>query len=134
LAFEAGHTVGIQGQSGGAGTVKFSWSGYLVPVGTAAIGDPPVEGALGFNIAPNPSSQVVTLRFVLARPADVSLAIFDVRGRRVRNIHTGHAAAGVHQSLWDGRDEAGILVAAGTYFARVTSSESESVRKLVRVQ
>jgi hypothetical protein len=54
-----------------------------------------------------------------AAPAVVDLAVFDLRGRRIRTLHAGPARAGLHEIYWNGRSDAGLRVAAGTYFSRL---------------
>lgn len=132
LAFDEGHQVGLVTSTTQVGGVV-SWSGYLVPVATAAA-PPSAPEMLGLHLSPNPSRQSVTLRFELAKPADVALSIYDVAGRRVRTIRRGHASAGAHEARWDGRTDAGPLAEAGVYFARLESDRAGSVQRLVRVR
>ena len=51
--------------------------------------------------------------------AGVSLTVYDVLGRRVRQVWDGSLAVGSHRFVWDGRDEAGKGVAAGVYIYKV---------------
>ncbi len=136
LVFDAGHSVSLRAwdeHPNVPALARFSWSGFLVPIGTTAI-SPDTQGQLGFRVAPNPARHVVSLRFELARPAEVDLAVYDVQGRRIRGLRKGALGAGSHEVAWDGRDDAGQSAAAGTYFARISSSEARSVKKLVRIQ
>lgn len=81
--------------------------------------------------APNPFRTETELRFALAAPGEVDLAIFDVNGRRVRSLVAEHLEAGVHCVTWDGRDEAGRGAGAGIYFARLRAAERTLERKMV---
>ncbi len=132
LTFEAGHEVGLVTTIGLTGAVV-SWTGYLAPVATSSVAAPPTE-QLGLQLAPNPSRDVVTLRFELARTANVALVVYDVSGRRVRTIHRGRTLAGAHEVRWDGRTDAGCPAEPGVYFARLESRTVGSVQRLVRVQ
>ena len=49
----------------------------------------------------------------------MSLRVYDVLGRRVRQVWQGPLGAGSHRFTWDGRDEAGKDVAAGVYLYQV---------------
>jgi flagellar hook assembly protein FlgD len=51
----------------------------------------------------------------------VDLAIYDLTGRRVRTVLHGIRAAGPGSVTWDGRDEAGLRLANGLYFARLAA-------------
>jgi flagellar hook assembly protein FlgD len=69
---------------------------------------------------PNPFRE--SIRFVLGGgipDQDAVLELFDVQGRRIGSWQLGSAAGGTSTLLWDGRDEAGVSLPAGVYFARV---------------
>ena len=68
---------------------------------------------------PNPSSQSVELAFRLGAPGSVHLAIYDLGGRRIRNLLQGDAPAGDNRKTWDGLNDAGRAVPAGAYVARL---------------
>jgi flagellar hook assembly protein FlgD len=51
----------------------------------------------------------------------VSLAIYNLLGQRLRVLVHDQRAAGVHTALWDGLDEAGQAVSSGVYFYRFRS-------------
>lgn len=79
-----------------------------------------VEPAGGIRLAfarprPNPSRGAVAWRFSLGRPGSVCLAIFNVRGNRVRTICRDYALPGVQELRWDGRDASGSRLPAGVY-------------------
>ncbi len=130
LVFQAGHKLTLQEYDNGP--TRFSWSGYLVP---AVVGVAPseTEQRLGFALTPNPSGQVVELRFELRKAAEVSLRIYDVQGRLVTTLADARMPAGRHDLSWTGRARDGVMAASGVYFARIECSEVNSVRRLVRV-
>jgi hypothetical protein len=69
--------------------------------------------------APNPFNPSTTLRFALDRDGCIRLAVYDSRGHLVRTLVEGRRLAGAQAVRWDGRDENGRAVAAGTYLARL---------------
>ena len=69
---------------------------------------------------PNPSSGATRLGFSLPASAEVVLDVFDVRGRRVRQLDGGSLGEGSHELFWDGRDARGLDVPAGVYLTRYT--------------
>ena len=75
--------------------------------------------ATGLSNHPNPFSSKTEIAFSLARPAAVSLAVYDLAGRRVRLLVEGERGAGPHEISWDGRNDRGTAVASGVYFARL---------------
>lgn len=68
---------------------------------------------------PNPMHDFGTLRFELATPAQVDLAIFDGMGRKVRTLQKGPMMAGSQQIDWNGKDDSGQSVSSGCYFWRM---------------
>src|SRR5204862_5407104 len=89
--------------------------------GTVDVSPPPlVPGAIAFaRPSPNPARGALTLRFTLPREAAVRLIVFDVNGRRVRELASGAQPAGEHAIAWDLRDQSGRAVGTGLYFARL---------------
>jgi hypothetical protein len=108
---------------------------------TAAVNIP--EGELVSGIAPNPSNGNVTLSIRvpktyggdprapqrLATPLEV--AVYDVRGHRIRVLDDQPRFDDFVTLHWDGTTEKNTPVPAGIYFVRVTAGEDELVRKLV---
>jgi len=134
LAFNAGHTVDVRVSCTGVAYAHFSWSGYLVPTAGATVPGNSQGGQLGFELGPNPSRQVVTLKFELSQPANVRLAIYDASGRQVRALANAPFALGTYTETWDGRTQTGAVAPPGVYFARLESNKGRSVRRLVRVR
>jgi endonuclease/exonuclease/phosphatase family metal-dependent hydrolase len=94
-------------------------------------GDPdgivPPARTLLFAPHPNPVTGARTqLRFDLARPGRVRLAIFDARGRHVATVLDGGRAAGRHAVPWDGLEAGGGAAANGVYFAQLVSEDGGS--------
>ena len=85
---------------------------------------------------PNPFNPETWIPYHLAKPADVTLTIYDVNGIVVRTLELGHQAAGIYQSRsravhWDGRNVVGEEVASGIYFYTLTADDFTSTRKLL---
>jgi hypothetical protein len=66
--------------------------------------------------------------------AEISLAVYDVRGRLVRSLYSGWRDAGVAELTWDGRDERGVDVPGGVYFLRFAAPGFEEKARLVRLR
>ena len=81
---------------------------------------------------PNPFNPVTTLRFDLARSGHVRLRLYDVAGRQVRTLIDAEMSAGRDkQTLWDGRDGAGRLLASGVYLSVLEADGIHSSRKMI---
>ncbi len=78
---------------------------------------------------PNPFNPRTLLRLETDGSALSSLVIVRPDGKRVRQLLVAALPAGVHQVLWDGRDDAGRSVASGVYLAWLhVGREARSVR------
>jgi len=90
----------------------------------------PVAFTLSQNM-PNPFNPSTTLRFGLPEAGHVTLAVYDVNGRLVRNLAAGRFEAGRHEVVWDGKDDNGREVASGVYLARLTAPQGVVTRKMM---
>ncbi|NBC18068.1 MAG: T9SS type A sorting domain-containing protein, partial [Bacteroidetes bacterium] len=83
------------------------------PVSSEAPGDVPQAFALGQNY-PNPFNPSTTIPFTLQQAADVTVAIYDLRGRRVATLAEGAYPAGTHEVAFDASN-----LASGVYLYRL---------------
>ena len=74
--------------------------------------------SLGSNY-PNPFNSSTTIPYHLATASSVQLDIYEVSGRKVRTLFSERQAPGFYETIWDGRDEDGVIVAAGVYLYRL---------------
>ena len=104
---------------------------YARPVAEDAwtlVGEGVVSRALpraGVSVKPNPfnaASAAAQIQIDLAKvqhPQALTVALYDLAGRRVRVLWDGQSAAGRKRLVWDGRDYSGRLVSPGHYLLRV---------------
>jgi spore coat protein A len=91
----------------------------LTPLSKASGSDKPLIASPSMvEIAPLTGGAI---RFKLRAPGPVAAAIFDVQGRFVRRLGETMHAAGPNLLLWDGRTDAGAVVASGIYFYRLSA-------------
>ena len=85
---------------------------------------------------PNPFNPETWIPYQLAKPADVTLTIYAVNGKVVRQLSLGHQLTGAYQSkgraaYWDGRNALGESVASGLYFYTFTAGDFSATRKML---
>jgi hypothetical protein len=69
---------------------------------------------------------------LLAESAYARVDVYDVSGRRIRNLAAGELARGATVLAWDGRDDNGVRQRHGIYFARlVTGGQVRTGRLLL---
>ncbi len=90
--------------------------------GTAAL---PVTYSLSQNY-PNPFNPTTTIRFALPNAGDVSLAVYDILGRKVAELVHGNLTAGYHTVNFNASN-----LASGVYFYRIHAGDFVSVKKLM---
>ena len=103
------------------------------------------------NPFPSPSTGLTgtCIWFDIARPGDVTLAIYDLRGRLVRRLAPSSTVTPVLEAgqygrprgetasscdprfVWDGRDEAGAYVRPGVYLYRLTAPGFRDAKRIV---
>jgi hypothetical protein len=85
---------------------------------------------LGQNY-PNPFNPETIIEFELLAPARVSLAVYNVPGRRVRTLINGPLHAGMQHVWWDGTDDRGRQLPSGLYFCRLRSGDVSLTNKMM---
>ena len=107
----------------------------LIPVGDQSP-SVPIAFELGQNY-PNPFNPSTTIKFILPSPEDArltlptTLRIYNVLGEVVRTLADEPMASGVHQIIWDGKDDEGNQVASGIYFYRLRAGALQDTKKMV---
>jgi hypothetical protein len=83
-----------------------------------------------------PSSFVsgTQITFGLPGPTHLTLSVFDVAGRRVKTLVNEAMPDGVHSVSWNGKDEAGVRVASGVYFIKMSAPGFEKGAKMIIVE
>jgi hypothetical protein len=76
-------------------------------------------------------SEPLRLEFTLAQTAPARLVIFDVRGRRVRELVSDPLTAGRHSIAWNGRDATGRSAAPGVYAYRLECGPTHTSGRVV---
>jgi hypothetical protein len=95
-------------------------------IGTG-INDNNIEAESMMRVYPNPSADF-SIEINLDKPSPLTLEVFDLAGRKVDDVFTGHLQGGLHQFRWSG-DEAGL--SRGIYLLKAASTLNISVSKLV---
>jgi hypothetical protein len=95
----------------------------------SSIDPEPVQKPATFALlpnTPNPFNPTTTLSYELSTPQEVSLRVFDLAGRLVRELVDGPRPAGSHEVLFDGSG-----LASGVYLAELRAGERVETRKML---
>jgi hypothetical protein len=105
------------------------WGIAYTPSGVA---DPDATaGVKLLAVSPNPFREAATIAYGLPAAGRVTVGVYDVAGRLVRNVVDGPVEAGLHAAQWDGRDASSRPVAAGVYFCRIVALGETDTRSMV---
>lgn len=107
------------------GTYEFNGEERVEPEAVASL-------SWGFQtIYPNPTTGRTHIVFSGDNTTRRQLAVYDVGGRRIRNLYDGIGAAGLTRLEWDGLDDRSHSVSAGVYFIRLQEGDGRTSEKLV---
>ncbi|NOY06759.1 MAG: T9SS type A sorting domain-containing protein, partial [Chlorobi bacterium] len=84
-----------------------------------------------FGPRSSPASMTTRITFTLARPASVSLRIFNLAGREIRVLASGRYQAGKHAVSWDGTTGQGSPASSGTYLYQLQVGSTVLTEKLL---
>ncbi len=68
---------------------------------------------------PNPFNPTTTIQFSVLEAGKVSAEVYSITGQLIRELVNGETTAGRHTVAWDGRNQAGEVVAAGMYLYKL---------------
>lgn len=83
---------------------------------------------------PNPFNPSTVIRYQMPASSLVEIEIYSVHGQKIRKLVSAERAAGYHEAIWDGRDDAGRVVASGVYFYRVRADAFVDVKRMIALK
>ncbi|MCE3280100.1 MAG: hypothetical protein K0S44_2291 [Bacteroidetes bacterium] len=94
---------------------------------------PVLNNDLNTYAFPNPFNHNVTIGYMLDVPGNVSIDVYTVYGTRVRSLQNEMTATGAHEVVWDGKNDSGSQVAAGSYIYIVRTPVRQNDGKLTLI-
>ena len=86
------------------------------------------------TVAPNPSDRGADIRYRVPAWSRVEATVYDLRGRKVREVFTGSQTSGEHALHWDGQGDQGAAVPAGVYFMKLRVGSELRTERIVLVR
>ncbi len=97
-------------------------------------GGTPPRYVLSVTNHPNPFNPGTRVSYTVPSTGAVTITVHDAQGAKVATLmDVPEHAAGLFSLEWNGRDEAGVFVTAGIYFARILHTSGTRSRKMVLV-
>ncbi len=81
----------------------------------------------------NPEAGPTNISFNLIAPANVKIAIYNIKGQLVNILADANFQSGPHQLFWDGRNATGQILNSGLYFYELQSGDVKGIRKCILV-
>jgi hypothetical protein len=83
---------------------------------------------------PNPFTESSAIEFEMATPGWAEVEIYDIAGRKLRDLSRVMTAAGAQRVMWDGRDAQGRIADSGVYMVRVRAQDRATSAKVLLVR
>ena len=82
---------------------------------------------------PNPFNPTTTIQFSIADKGltNVKLDVYNVLGQKVKTLVDNYRPQGIYKVVWDGRNDAGNLVASGVYFYMLKTNNFIQTKKML---
>ena len=80
---------------------------------------------------PNPFNPSTVINYSIVKPSDVTLAVYDVLGRKVADLINESQKAGSYQVTWNGLNSNGQKVNSGVYFYTINAGDFVQTRKMM---
>ena len=83
---------------------------------------------------PNPFNPTTTIKYSLDQDGPIEIAVYNLKGQKVRQLINANLTAGFHEVVWDGKDSYGKQASSGIYFYRMKTSQKTFVKKMMMLK
>ena len=84
---------------------------------------------------PNPFNPTTTISFSIPEESKVDIAIYNLKGQKVKQLVSDQLEEGQHSTVWNGEDEAEKQVSSGIYFYKLNvNGKTKAVKKCLMVK
>jgi hypothetical protein len=105
---------------------------YLLPATVAE--DKASDAIHHLVVGPNPSRGWIGIALMLTGPKRVDITVYDATGQKVRDLVFSGLNPGVNRLAWDGCNNQGQTVSAGTYVVRIQAGDDSVNRTVVLIK
>jgi len=93
-----------------------------------------IPSVSGIRAFPNPFGENAGIEFETSGKGRTTLAVYNIRGQKVRLLADTQLPKGKHRYSWDGKDSSGTAVSSGIYFLRLNEPGRSETIRLVRMK
>ena len=80
---------------------------------------------------PNPFNPITNINYDIPEASNVSLAVYNIMGQKVRTLAQGAHEPGRYRIVWDATNDLGEGLSSGMYVYRIQAGDFVSVKKLI---
>ncbi len=104
---------------------------YEFPGFTHDTDDTPSYTSYSLSNYPNPFNPTTTINYSIPRRRNIELAVFNVKGQRIKTLINDVMPSGEHSVIWDGDNDNGVKVASGIYFYKLQAGTYTKTKKMI---
>jgi hypothetical protein len=82
--------------------------------------------------SPNPFTEETLIEYVTGEKGSVAVDIHDISGNKIKTLNALEENSGRYRVTWDGKNDNGVPVSAGTYICTVKTSGTTLNSKIIR--
>jgi hypothetical protein len=90
-----------------------------------------VASAFQLHNYPNPFNAQTNIEYLLRKPGQTRLLIYNLNGQRVRTLVEAMQSAGHHKVQWNGRDEDNREMGSGVYLMQLEAGAQRLARRII---
>lgn len=83
---------------------------------------------------PNPFNPSTTISFDLASESNVSVAVYNIKGQKIKTLMNDEFEKGKHSVIWNGIDGNNKPVSSGIYLYRIKSRGLDQTKKMILIK
>ncbi|MDO9578309.1 MAG: FlgD immunoglobulin-like domain containing protein [Candidatus Cloacimonadales bacterium] len=83
---------------------------------------------------PNPFNPSTTIKLELAESGKIELAIYNIKGQKVKTLLDCTTVRGTYECVWNGKDEQGKSVSSGQYVVKLELEGKETAKKIMMLK
>jgi hypothetical protein len=83
---------------------------------------------------PNPFNPSTTIKLELAESGKVELAVYNIKGQKVKTLMDCTTVPGKYECIWNGKDESGKSVSSGQYVVKLQQNGKETAKKMLMLK
>ncbi len=83
---------------------------------------------------PNPFNSSTFIRYDVLKAGFGEIKIYNIFGQKIRTLVRRQVSKGYYETMWDGKDDEGEIVASGVYFYQLNINNFKSIKKLLMIE